>query len=52
MAICLAFHMDFLFFSERERAHLVIRSRAEIAAFRSLVPHSACPLGHVAPASR
>lgn len=52
MATCLAFHMDFLFFRERERAHLVIRSRAEIAAFRSRAPHSTCPLGHAAPASQ
>lgn len=51
MAICLAFQMDFLFFREREKAHLVIRSWAEIATSGSLAPHSTCPLSHAAPAS-
>lgn len=52
MTICLAFQMDFLFFREREKAHLVIRSWAEIATSGSLAPHSTCPLSHAAPASR
>lgn len=51
MVICLAFQMDFLFFRERERAHLVIRLWAEIATSGSLAPHSTCPLSHAAPAS-
>ena len=51
-AICLAFQMDFLFFRERERAHLAIRSWAEIAASGSLAPNSMCLPGHVVPALR
>lgn len=51
-AICLPFQMDFLVFREQETAHLLIRSPAEIAASRSLAPHSAGPLCHAAPVSR
>lgn len=43
MAICLAFQMDFLFFRERERAHLVIRSWAEIAISGSRPPTRRVP---------
>ena len=52
MAICLAFQMDFLFFREREGAHLAIRSWAEIAASGSLARDSTCLPGHVVPVSR
>lgn len=47
-----SFQMDFLFFREQERVHLVIRSWAEIAASGSLAPHLMCPLSHAAPVSR
>lgn len=44
--------MDFLFFREREGAHLVIRSWAEMAASGSLAPDLTCLPGHVVLALR
>ena len=48
----LLFRMDFLFFREREGAHLAIRSWAEIVASGSLAQDLTCLPGHAVPVSR
>ena len=52
MAVCLAFQNGFPVFREREGAHLVIRSWAELAASGSLAPDLTCLPGHVVLALR